>query len=82
MQNDSVVSAADQDEEIFDFLHEVCWRYHLGRHSTNFNESEFISFVVLEAGRLYLKVATKPITGESVTLKQCRTILRRRRPFR
>ena len=57
------VEMIDQDEEIFDFLQEICARYHLGRQSAQFDQKAFIDWVVVQAGMLYIRYVLQPQGG-------------------
>jgi hypothetical protein len=51
---------ADEFEPVFDFLKELCSRYHLGRKDPGFNDKEFIDWAVVEAGQLYIQYVLQP----------------------
>jgi hypothetical protein len=50
--NDAVIDP--EFEEMLDFLREICTRFHLNRDNPSFNEREYLRWVVVEAGTLYI----------------------------
>jgi hypothetical protein len=50
-------------EELFDFLGQICEYYHTGRQSPHFSEMDFVIWVVVRAGELYLKYVLEPQSG-------------------
>jgi hypothetical protein len=54
----------DEYEAIFDFLKEVCTRYHLGKHSSEFDQQAFTDWVVLQAGLLYIQYVLQPESAQ------------------
>ena len=60
MIQENELDFVDEYEEIFDFLQEVCSRYHLGKKSGQFDERSFSDWVVKEAGLLYIKHVLQP----------------------
>ena len=58
--NTTEVEVVDEYDAIFDFLKEVCTRYHVGRRSPAFDQQAFTDWVVLQAGLLYIQYVLQP----------------------
>jgi hypothetical protein len=50
-------------DELFEFLGQIGSYYHVGRQSAHFSERDFIIWVVVRAGELYLKYVLEPESG-------------------
>jgi hypothetical protein len=60
--NTNEAEVIDEFEEILNFLKDVCSRYHLENRTGQFDQ--FISWVVVEAGILYIKHALQPESAQ------------------
>jgi hypothetical protein len=60
----SEVEVIDEYEAIFDFLREICTRYHLGKNSPEFDQTAFADWVVLRAGLLYIEYVLQPESAQ------------------
>ena len=50
-------------EELFEFLGQICSYYHTGKQSPYFSERDFVIWVVVRAGELYVKHVLEPQSG-------------------
>jgi len=57
------VEVVIDSKELFDFLEEICEYYRIGSQSPLFNERDFINWVVVRAGQLYIKYLLEPESG-------------------
>jgi hypothetical protein len=64
MNNTNEAEVIDEFEEILGFLKDVCSRYHLENNDGQFDQRAFISWVVVEAGILYIKHALQPESAQ------------------
>ena len=62
--NENEVEMIDDYEEIFNFLKEVCTRYHLGKNQSEFDQQAFTDWVVLRAGMLYIQYVLQPESAQ------------------
>jgi hypothetical protein len=62
--NTNEVEVIDEYEEVFDFLKEVCSRYHLSKNSPEFDQQAFTDWVVLQAGLLYIQYVLQPDSAQ------------------
>ena len=60
---DNKIEVVVDSEELFDFPGQICKYYHLGRQNQNFIERDFVDWVVLRAGQLYIKYVLEPESG-------------------
>jgi len=58
--NEVVIEQVDEHEVIFDFLRAICVRYHLDKDDPSFSQREFIDWIVLRAGLLYIEYVLQP----------------------
>jgi hypothetical protein len=58
--NTNDVELIDEYGPIFEFLQEICTRYHLGKNSPEFDRAGFTDWVVLRAGLLYIEYVLQP----------------------
>jgi hypothetical protein len=62
--NTNDVDVIDEYEPVFDFLREICTRYHLGKNRPEFDQQAFTDWVVLLAGLLYIQYVLQPDSAQ------------------
>jgi hypothetical protein len=62
--NTNEAEVIDEFEEVLNFLKHLCSRYHLENRTGQFDQRAFISWVVVEAGILYIKHALQPESAQ------------------
>jgi hypothetical protein len=62
--NINEVEAVNEYAPIFEFLEELCTRYHLGKNRPEFDQEEFIDWAVLQAGLLFIQFVLQPESAQ------------------
>jgi hypothetical protein len=62
--NTNEVEVVDEYGPIFEFLQEVCTRYHVGKNRPEFDQQAFTNWVVLQAGLLYIQYVLQPESAQ------------------